>query len=206
MNTTTETAESPVTIHPVKNHGDLHQQYASEYAPQPVHVILNCDTSTLSADWDGIIGPGMPMSVYHCRTLRWSIPALTADAANALLDELLPYAETIVAGYSCEWNGHNHVGRYTDEAAEAIEAVAGLLESRSFDGHVVEAWDAADWFGAVGSHDAQRRELGITAATTDEELAAIVEREDANAEARIINGLEKYVTMLRDEARDEDAD
>jgi hypothetical protein len=204
---TAEATENTVTIIPVENHGDLHHQYPGQTSPQDVHVILNCDESTLTAGWDGIIGAGMPMNVYHRRTLRWRIPALTADAANALLDELLPQMETIVAGYSCEWDGNNHVGRYTDEAANAIEAVAGMLESRSFDGHVIEVWDAADWFGGVGSHDAQRRELGITAQTTDEDLAAIVEREETNAEARIINRMEKHLTMLRDEAaEDEDSE
>lgn len=201
-NATVEATESPVTILPVENHGDLHHQYPGQTSPQDVHVILNCDKGTLTADWDGIIGAGMPMNVYHRRTLRWRIPALTAGAANALLDEILPHAETIVAGYSCEWDGHNHVGRYTDEADAAIETVAGMLDGRSFDGHVIEVWDAADWFGAIGSHDAQRRELGVTSQTTDEQLAAIVEREEANAEARVINHLEKHLTMLRDEARD----
>jgi hypothetical protein len=203
----TTATESPVTIAPVAGYADLHQHYRGQTSPQPCHVSLACDTGTLTADFDGIIGSGVPSHVYHGRTLRWSIPCLTADAANALLDEVIPIAKRIVAGYSCEWDGNNHVGAYDDDAEAAREEMASLLDGREFsEGEKIEVWDACDWYGAIGGHDAQRRQIGITAATTDEELDAIETREDAAAEARIIEGLRAHLDMLRDEAREESDD
>lgn len=202
----TTATESPVTIARVAGTYDLHQRYRGQDAAQPCHVQLACDTGTLSADFDGEIGSGVPTLVYHTRTLRWRIPCLTADAANALLDEVLPIAERIVAGYSCEWDGHNHVGRFDADAEAAREEMHDLIDGRQFDeAALIEEWDAAEWFGGVGSRNAQRSTLGITAATTDEELDAIETREDNAAGARIITGLRRHLDGLRDEAR-EDAD
>lgn len=205
----TETlAPSAVTIDPVKGFADLHQQYRGQTSPQPCHVQLACDTGTLTASYDGIIGSGVPSHVWHARTLRWSIPCLTADAANALLSEVLPIAERIVAGYELVWDGNNHVGEYDEDAEAAREEMAALLDGRQFgESEVIEVWDAGDWYGSIGGHDAQRESLGITAETTDEEIDAIEAREDAAAEARVIEGLRRYLDGLRDEARAErDAD
>ncbi len=199
---TTAAIESAVTVKPVANTYDLHQHYRGQTSAQPCHVELDCEAGTLTADYNGEIGNGVPVAVWHGRTLRWTIPCLTADAANALLDEVLPIAERIVAGYSRRWDGHNHVGEFDADAEAAREEMAALLDGREFgEGEKVEAWDAGDWFGAVGSRDAQRRELGITAATSDEELDAIETREDNAAGARIITGLRRHLDGLRDEAK-----
>ena len=202
----TTPAESPVTIARVAGTYDLHKHYRGQDTAQPCHVSLACDTGRLTASFDGGIGNAVPFSVYHRRTLRWAIPCLTADAANALLDEVLPIAERIVAGYSCEWDGHNHVGRFDADAEAAREEMHDLISGRQFDeAALIEEWDASDWYAPTGRRDAQRQELGITAATTDEEMDAIETREDNAAGARIINGLRRYLDGLRDEAR-EDAD
>ena len=197
-----ENTESTVTIARVEGTYDLHQHYRGQTAAQPCHVELDCDGGSLRASYDGIIGSGVPFSVWHSRTLRWQIPCLTADAANALLDEVLPIAERIVAGYSCRWDGHNHVGAFDEDAEAAREEMASLISGREFgEGEQVEEWDARDWFGGIGGHDAQRGSVGITAATTDEELDAVETREDAEAGARIITGLRRHLEMLREEAR-----
>lgn len=190
--------ESTITVTEVE--GDaLHRQYRGQGAPQPCFVELDCDTDTLSAAYNPEIGNGVPVAVWHNRAVRWPIPALTAESANGLLAEILPEAERVLAGYECVWDGHNHVGRYTEDAREAIEAVQSQSD-RDWDGQTIEVWDAGDWYGAVGGHDSQRHDLGITAATTDDELAAIETREDGQAHPRVIEGLAHHLTMLRDEA------
>lgn len=198
----TETV-STVTVTPVEQRDALFRQYPTVHQPQDVYVSLNCDTKTLSAAYAGDIGNALPMHVYNRRTLRWRIPALTADAANALLAEVLPFAETIVAGYACAWNGESHVGRYDDDADAAVESVSRLIEAKDFTDQTIVAWDAADWFGAVGTYDAQCRELGITAATTDEDLAVIEAREEANAAPNVITRTTAHLARLRDHARTE---
>lgn len=195
--------ESAVTVKHVAGTYDLHQHYRGQTSAQPCHVELDCEAGTLTADYSGEIGNGVPVAVWHNRTLRWTIPCLTADAANALLDEVLPIAERIVAGYSRRWDGHNHVGEFDADAEAAREEMASLVDGREFgEGEKVEEWDACDWYGPVGGRDAQRDAVGITAATTDEELDAIEAREDNAAGARIITGLRRYLDGLRDEARE----
>jgi hypothetical protein len=201
--TTTEQAtESTITIEEVEG-TDLHLKYRGQHGAQPVYVQLDCDSATLSAAASGEIGSGIPMRAWHGRWQRWTIPALTAEAANGLLAEILPLAERIVAGYYCRWDGHNHVGRFDDDAAEASEGVSALCD-RDWDGQTIEVWDACDWYGAAGGDDSQRSALGITAATTDDELVAIEEREEREAHPRLIEGLGRHLTMLRDEALYED--
>jgi len=198
---TTET-EPTVTITEVEG-TELHQHYRGQTSPQTCYVSLNCETGALTASCSGEIGNGVPFHVYHGRTRRWRIPALTAEAANALLAEIVPLAETIMSGYSCEWDGHNHVGELDDDARDADEAIRDLCD-RDWEGQTIESWDAREWFGPVGSDECQRKALGITADTTDEELAAIVDREENNALPRIINGSEEYLRDLRDGAREDD--
>lgn len=198
---TTET-ESAVTIIEVEGNA-LHRQYAGQHRPQPCFVSLDCDSGTLSASYNPEIGNGVPFAVYHGREQRWSIPALTADAANGLLSEILPFAERVVAGYERVWDGHNHVGQFSEDAEQAMESIYDICQ-RDWSSRTIEAWDAADWYGGVGNRAAQRRSLKIAAETTDEALAAIIETEDDAAHPRIIHGLAKYLADLRDEAVTED--
>jgi hypothetical protein len=180
---------------------ELHRQYSGQHAPQPCFVEFDCDDGELRASYNPEIGNGVPFNVWHRRAIRWRIPALTAEAANGLLADILPYAETILAGYESEWDGHNHVGSYTDAASEAIEAVNSLCD-RDWDGQSTESWDAGDWFGSEGGYDYQCRSLGITAATTDEEIAAIADRQESDAHPRILTGAIEHLTTLRDHAID----
>jgi len=62
-------------------------------------------------------------------------------------------------------------------------------------------WDAADWFAGIGSPERQAAELGITAATTDAELAEIVERETecalADPECDEFHGAAEHLEEVR---------
>lgn len=190
-----------VNITPVEG-AEMHHQYPGQTSPQPCHVELNCDARELSASHNTEIGSGVPVAVWHHRTLRWRIPALTAEAANALLEEIAPLCERIVAGYKTVWDGSNHVGQFDDDATAARDEVYSLCDREWGEGEVIEVWHAADWFGGLGSREVQRDETGISAETSDEALAAIVEREASDAHPRIIEGLERYLAGLRNEARE----
>lgn len=198
--TTTET-ESAITITPVEGTA-LHHRYRGQTSAQPAHVELDCDTGKLSASHNTEIGSGVPVKVWHSRTLRWRIPALTAEAANALLEEIAPLCERIVAGYEKVWDGNNHVGQFDDDAIAARDEVYALCDRNWSEGEVIEVWDAADWYGAVGRVEAQANSLGITATTTDEELAVIEEREENEAAPRLLEGLARHLKTLRQHAID----
>ena len=157
----TEATESAITITPVEG-DELYRRYRGETSQQPVYVSLDCETGELSAAASSIIGSGAPMDVFNGIVRRWRIPALTENAANALLAEIAPLAERVVAGFERVFDGSSHVGKYDDDAIDAIGEILDLCD-RDWSDQTIEAWDAADWFGGVGGRDAQRASLGITA-------------------------------------------
>lgn len=67
-----------------------------------------------------------------------------------------------------------------------------------------EQWDAGDWFLNAMSADQVRAEYGITATSTDEELAAAAAKAESDAEIENIelHGTEKLFERLRQEVRD----
>ena len=198
-NTETET-ESTITIDPV---GDLYLKYRGQYQQQPCYLQLDCEAETLSAEVDGSIGPGTPFRVWHGRTLRWAIPALTTEAAEGLLEEILPLAQRVVEGYQCRWDGSNHVGRLTEAAAEAAEAIRDLCDRNWSESEVLSVWEASDWYGQCGSGAYLAGQLGLTAETTDEQLDAIVEHEETEASPARIEGVDRFLRDLREELRAE---
>jgi hypothetical protein len=147
--------------------------YPTQTNAQPCFVELNCEAEELCADVRGEIGSNSPERVFHRRTLRWTIPCLTARAANKLLAEIEPHAVTILRGYESVYSrdGSKH-GEYTPEAWEAIERVNQLCDvSRFHEDERVNAWDASDYYGSIGGDDAQARDVKITADTTDAQIS-----------------------------------
>lgn len=174
----------------------LYQHYRGQTSPQPCHVRLNCDDAIITAEYNGIIGSGVPIHVFNMRHLCWPIPCLTADAANALLDELAPLADKVVDGYDLVYDGHNHIGKFDGEAMVAREAIHLLTTGRDFnDAQLIEAWDAADYYRVVGNVDTQRKLLGIT---TDCDIDAVIRRERRDAQPRLINNLDSYLRELQE--------
>jgi hypothetical protein len=183
----------------------LHRHYARQTSPQPCYVELDTETGRLRCVVSGEIGSGVPVRVWHGIVQRWRIPALKADAANALLDELRPLAAEVYEGTRTVWDGSNHVGRLDDAARAAADAIEqAIQEHEPWDEHErVSVWDAGDWYGGLGGEAQQRRELGIDAATSERALDVLVEREDARAAAEgvdVLEGLDRHLRRLRDDA------
>lgn len=189
---------------------ELHHQYRGQNKPQPCHVSLDCESRTLTAGYDPEIGGAVPFAVHHGIVRRWGIPSLKEAAANALLAEIAPLAERVVAGYERTWDGNNHVGEYSEDAQEAIESIRDLCDRARADADehsTVQVWDAGDWFGGIGRWEAQCEALGITAETTDDELRAIeaaAEVEAANNGVDVLNGVRDHLEWLREKADEAD--
>lgn len=186
---------------------DLYQRFPGQHEAQPVYVSLDCRTGKLTAAWSGTVGGGVPADVWHHLTLRWKIPALTVDAAETLLDQLEPLAQRVLDGFEARFDGHNLVGTLSDDAAEAREAISDLCYPRRFDEcDTQQRWEAGDWYAAT-----PRRQLladsGLTASTTDEQLADIVRHEESSVnEPYLVDGIEAFWSDLRDELRADAAD
>ena len=206
METQVESESNAITVVPVKGN-ELYSRYRGQGKPQPAQVVFDPRAGRLYAEADPCIDCA-PEDEWHRLRLMWGIPTLKAEAANDLLERLMPFCERIANGFEVVWNGHSKVGQYTRDAEAAIETVRSLCEGeqgRDSDAEV-HVWDAADWLGGIGSDASQRAELGITAATTDEELDAIglrVEDEATCEGVDVIEGLDRYLKALRDGAREE---
>lgn len=183
---------------------DLYCRYSGQLAPQPCYIELDCrpDVAQLLAAYNPEIGNATPFYVHHRHAIRWNIPALRADVANALLEDLAPLAERVVAGYETHWNGHNTVARYSEDARAAMREIENYLHAQDYsDEEECNVWDAAEYFGPLGGARDQAQELGITASSTDEDLKVIADRElDEAGDNGItgIDGLTSHLEYLRD--------
>lgn len=193
------------TIAITETTNDLHHRYHGQTSACPAHVELDCETGALSAsvDYDP---SATPMRCWHRLAIRWTVATLTADAANALLSEVEPLAQRVVDGYTREWDGQNFVGRYTDDAREAIEAIEALCTAAGDDeSNVIGDVDAGDFFASLPRDPAARAEvLGITAETDDDRIMAIAEENESIALTEMrahLAGAEQYLRDLRNALR-----
>jgi len=188
-----------IMIREVETRTGLYHRYPREQQPQHCFIQLDCDDEELSASYDPEMGGGIPFSVFHGRTLRWSIPALLAHAANGLLERVAVFAERVVDGYECSWDGHNHVGVFDDDAKAAIEEIADLCREDFRSDLIVSASLAEDWLRSTSDDD-----LEITPATTDDQLEVIadgIEHEVGSRDIDILEGLREYLRERRDGAK-----
>lgn len=124
----------------------LFHRYPRQTTPQGAHVELD-EGGAVSADWNGEIGNGVPVAVYHKRTLRWSVPPAVSGQALAdyLKGEGLALLERVHAGHATQWDGSNLVGRLSEDAQEASEELDQALQE-------VETTDVQrvdDWLGSL---------------------------------------------------------
>ena len=147
---------------------------------------------------------GTSMDEYHHRKLSYCVDItpdedeveeyLNSDEAQALLDR-------ICDGHQVVWDGHNRVGELSDDAEAAVaELLAGLNELSASEW---ELWSADDW---LQYDDLAAR--GLNAATTDDELNAIVVEieSEAESEKKTIYGVEEYLAEKRAEMREDEED
>jgi hypothetical protein len=194
---------STITILPVEG-TELYCHYAKQTQRQPCYVQLDCQTGVLSASYNVEIGSGSPARVFNGLAVRWTIPALKADAANDLLAEIKPLAERVVAGFFSEWSGGNEVGRFNADAGAACDEIRLLCDRMGGERVEMNVWDAVSYFAPLGNDLECAQTLGIQRNTSDTELKAIAEREVATAASNdidLIDGLAEYLEKLRDKVR-----
>lgn len=198
----------------------LHCHYQGELQAQSVYVALDLETGALYANYDSVIGNGVPGEVHDGRVRRYTLGAgpygrepviPTPEGANRLLEQIKPLAQRVLDGASIEWNGNNMVGVLTADAQQAEEEIADLVCSEEGPalggGGTLEVW-AIDSMGDTWTAE----EAGITAQTTDEELDRIEEkllaefREGMDQPTAVIDGLDDYLRGLRDELVAEEAE
>lgn len=155
----------------------------------------------------GRVGAGTPEPAYHGRHLtladlpRSSVASEVRDCLLAHVDELVALSE---AYEGSSWDGHNHVGSWSDDVDYAYARFGELI------GGLPQYWDAGDWFSgdpsgvvdgalACGSLDeAVTREIDNASGT------AQLEREDVRRALRAL--IEERVEDLEDSDEDDQAE
>ncbi|MER5618747.1 hypothetical protein [Streptomyces sp. NPDC002215] len=192
---------------------ELYRHYDGQSAAQPVYIELDLRQELLLADYNSEIGNAVPFSVRHGLDRRYSIPVVTADAANRVMREIAPLAARILADWEEVWDGRNMVARLGTDAIAAedeIEVMLGIChpyESPFGEGDLVGVWDIDS---AVNGSEVE--EYGITAETGDERLDEIEQEvltdlaDCGEGSVAVCHGLDTYLRGLRDELRQDAAD
>ena len=126
--------------------GALFHLYPGQQAPQDAYIALSIEDEAMWMESNGEIGNAVPSDVWHGTTLRFGLPPIQAAAANALLDELLPLAERVIAGASEQWDGSNNVGVYDADAQDAIQAMERLVNDTPHEQDGFDWMESEDWF------------------------------------------------------------
>lgn len=203
-NTTSETTfTATVTIiYPTEC---LHYRRHGEHRPQPVVLELDPERRELTVRVDHNDRHTTSFAVYHRRVAHWEVPALTQSAAEELLEDVLPLAERAVAGYSTRWNGHNRIGEYAGDGADAMDEISELLERRHWhEDDTVQVWDASDYLAPIRREAAEL--LGITAESTDADLERVEEELRAEARPALLEGVMEALEAIRERLQEEAAE
>ena len=143
---------------------------------------------------------GTPISVWHGIVRRYYLSpytdaeALTTDINAGVFDELF---QRIVGGSEVVWDGSNWRGRLNEDGRKAEEELEKELENYADDG--IGLWEAGDWL-----QDSSTESLGVTASSTDDELAKKAREleEEARAEGAIVVWLEDELKERRQALRE----
>jgi hypothetical protein len=150
------------------------------------YISQECDNNSTSIDkWNGmIIGRKLngTLDGDDCKDF------LESEDGQALLTR-------ICDGWSADYNGNNYVGGLDDDAQNALDELVEELESFYSN---KEAWTCGDYFQNLDD-----AELGISAATTDDEIKVLAENLEKDSDVYLIDDVESYLTERRDEAKEE---
>jgi hypothetical protein len=175
---TTTTTPVNVTVVPVRGDLDLYCRYPGQNDWQRAYIEIDPSSRTLSADYNGNVGNAVPMEVWHHRLLRVSLARpLPAADANALMEQVAPLAATVCDGWSEHWDGHNFVGVLDEDAQAALDQIEQACDEPRYTTY--EVWTADDWLSPCSNG-----ELDLSAATTDDDIAALAETLDREAHAQ----------------------
>jgi len=191
-------AVTTITITPLDSN-ELHplfKKYDQEVQVQPAYIELDVRNGSLVADWNPEVGNGAPADVWHGLRRHYRIsPDLTTDEINSLLTELAPIAQRIVDETEIQSDGLQDRPILSDDAEALEEDMINICRFTTTKSSGV--YDAGDWFGGIS----RKR---IYAETTDEEIENIAKdyRSDAIFEGATVNGIDEYLTELRDELKE----
>jgi hypothetical protein len=202
------TSTPTVRINLCSDDEELYRHYDGQSEAQGCYIELDLRGESLHATYNAEVGNAVPFSVYHGFERRYSIPVLTGDAANELMEQIAPLADRILADWDEHWDGNNMKARLGEDAQAAEEEIESLLPY-SEPGHespdVVGEWT----MDAIQCTDA---ELGVRPDSTDAELGELEEEilkdlaECGESKVAVLPGLTNYLREARDRMAEEAAE
>lgn len=180
-----------LTIIPPDDAADLHHD-PSGTAPWPIEMALSLERRELTVR-SVASDAGTPIEVHTGRELVWQVPLMRRDAYEALLGEVAPLAERILADSEVVHDPAQgaRVGILGPDAETARDEITQLVDEwqPTDDEQVVEI-SADEW--AREHTDDPREVYGITADTTPDEAYDIARQIEADirAEAAEAMGVE----------------
>lgn len=192
---------------------ELYRHYAGQHEAQDAYIELDLRAEGLHASYNAEIGNAVPFSVHHGFERRYPIPTLTAEAANRVMEDIIPLATRVVEDWEQHWDGNNLVASLGDDARAAEEEIELLL---GVDLDLQEAFDSSDlvqeWDIEGATNGDEVSEYDITSTTSDERLEEIADSitQDlagvGESAVVVVDGLQEHLRRLRDELAEEDAE
>jgi hypothetical protein len=149
---------------------------------------------------------GVPADAYHGLVKIFPLACRGYDA-DIIVDEFKAEfgdeLDMIREGFTVEWDGHNHVGRWEEgDRGRDRDTDIQMLGDRIRDWSERqgdEIWDASDYFHGGLTFEEIVHELKITTATTDDELDDIVTDalDHALAQGYKLEGMHKFAEHIR---------
>jgi hypothetical protein len=168
MTMTTETEQSAITLWTPAEEAIASATSADWHA----HLILDPENRTLE-----VVATrgnsGVSFAVFHRRHLSFSVPAAAWEpAVHAWCSSHMAEFAALCDCYrGKEWDGNNHVGRWSDEAEELETRLDQALEGEEFE----KVWSADSWFAQAWSEVGKAASEAI--AESEEAFAALVASE-----------------------------
>jgi hypothetical protein len=174
----------------------------------PIYLLLDWENNTIDVDTYYETN-SMPMDIFHGLRTRIRLPNnINASYFHSDIDDIIDRINTIRAGYESQWNGHNWIGNFTDEAEAELNSLTYDIEEHPYTlFHLLDdgagIWDVDDYY-AYGNPD------DLYASMTDIEIRELAEYEYDNALSnyvKIRGGLDSLYNFLigaRDELIEEE--
>lgn len=196
-----------LTIDRLEADNELYCQYQTQCTPQPVRLSLDLEDGRLRAYYWSEIGNGFLMSSHCGLDVEWSIPPLTIQGFDNIVEQIEEDLKTILKGSEILHDGSNYVGRLTEEAQDARDRVEEAIERFKWnnshdDGNIYMLWQAGDWLIDFDPTTV------ITSKSTDFEIEKIAEEmtEEAKDDGYDVEGIEEYLIRARNELEEEEED
>jgi hypothetical protein len=96
------------------------------------------------------IGAGTPVHIWHNRHMGLGANIPTSTVPESLAEFLAAESEAVEAiidGFiESEWDGSNHIGRWTQEARDEAGALSDRISQALSSNEIATYWDAGDYF------------------------------------------------------------